>query len=266
MVRWRRIDPVRIIDQRFGVACWQSVVSNDLVEPGFSHIPGHPRHPTRDSQVPRQSGDRGFQKNVANTLAAHGAGLPAETPVEVWFHDEARIGQKNRPARIRASKGTRPRLPAGQRYQNTCLFGAICPKRGTGAALVLPAANTQAMQLHLDGIGKYVAGKAHAVVLMDRAHGSGSWIGLMDRAGWHTTGKPSIPGNIPRNIPIPGTSQLSCCHQNRRNRTRSKTYGSTCLPTGSPTGPSKTTTQSSMQRAMHRTIPLINRKPSLQSE
>ena len=32
VVRWRRIDPVRIIDQRFGVACWQSVVSNDLVE------------------------------------------------------------------------------------------------------------------------------------------------------------------------------------------------------------------------------------------
>ena len=32
MVRWRRIDPVRIIDQRFGGACWQSVVSNDLVE------------------------------------------------------------------------------------------------------------------------------------------------------------------------------------------------------------------------------------------
>ena len=22
VVRWRRIDPVRIIDQRFGVACW----------------------------------------------------------------------------------------------------------------------------------------------------------------------------------------------------------------------------------------------------
>ena len=32
VVRWRRIDPVRIIDQRFGGACWQSVVSNDFVE------------------------------------------------------------------------------------------------------------------------------------------------------------------------------------------------------------------------------------------
>jgi len=63
-------------------------------------------------------------------------------------------------------KGTRPRLPAGQRYDNTYLLGAICPKRGTGGALVLPKANTEAKQLHLDEISNYVARKAHAVVLM----------------------------------------------------------------------------------------------------
>ena len=85
--------------------------------------------------------------------------------------------------RIWARKGTRPRLPADQRYQNTDLFGAICPKRGTGAALVLPAANTEAMQLHLKEISKHVARKAHAVV-------------LMDRAGWHSTGKLKVPTNI----------------------------------------------------------------------
>ena len=85
--------------------------------------------------------------------------------------------------RIWARKGTRPRLPADQRYQNTYLFGAICPKRGTGAALVLPAANTEAMQLHLEEISKHVARKAHAVV-------------LMDRAGWHSTGKLKVPTNI----------------------------------------------------------------------
>ena len=85
--------------------------------------------------------------------------------------------------RIWARKGTRPRLPADQRYQNTYLFGAICPKRGTGAALVLPTANTEAMQLHLEEISKPVARKAHAVV-------------LMDRAGWHTTSKLTMPKNI----------------------------------------------------------------------
>jgi hypothetical protein len=60
-------------------------------------------------------------------------------------------------------------LPADQRYDNAYLFGAICPRRGKGAALMLPRANTDAMQRHLDEISRNVAAKAHAVVLMDRA-------------------------------------------------------------------------------------------------
>ena len=103
--------------------------------------------------------------------------------MEVWFQDEARIGQKNGRTRIWARKGTRPRLPADQRYKSAYLFGAICPKRGAGVALMLPWANTEAMQLHLDEISRYVARKAHAAV-------------LMDRAGWHTTGKLNVPKNI----------------------------------------------------------------------
>lgn len=74
-------------------------------------------------------------------------------------------------------------MPADQRYDNTYLFGAICPKRGKGAALVLPSANTEAMQLHLDEISKNVARNACAVV-------------LMDRAGWHSTGKLVVPKNL----------------------------------------------------------------------
>ena len=80
-------------------------------------------------------------------------------------------------------KGSRPRLPADQRYENAYLFGAICPLRGTGAALMLPKANTHAMQLHLDEISRNVAAKAHAVV-------------LMDRAGWHKTDKLKVPKNL----------------------------------------------------------------------
>ncbi len=48
---------------------------------------------------------------------------------------------------------------------------------------MLPYANTETMQMHLDEIAHHVAPKAHAVL-------------LMDRAGWHTTGKPKIPKNI----------------------------------------------------------------------
>ena len=82
-----------------------------------------------------------------------------------------------------ARRGTRPRQPADQRCEIAYLFGAICPARGTGAALALPFADTEAMQLHLDEIARTVAKGAHAVL-------------LLDRAGWHTTGALAVPKNI----------------------------------------------------------------------
>jgi hypothetical protein len=109
--------------------------------------------------------------------------LPEATPIEIWFEDEARVGQKNGQVRQWARRGTRPRQPADQRYENAYLFGAICPARGVGAALALPHADTAAMQLHLDEISRHVAEGAHAVL-------------LLDRAGWHTTGKLNVPENI----------------------------------------------------------------------
>ena len=110
-------------------------------------------------------------------------GLPETTPVEIWFADEARIGQKNGQVRQWARRGTRPRQPADQRYDNAYLFGAICPARGVGAALALPYADTDMMQLHLDEISLAVAEGAYAVL-------------LLDRAGWHTTSKLDVPDNI----------------------------------------------------------------------
>ena len=104
-------------------------------------------------------------------------------PIEIWFQDEARIGQKNGLVRQWARRGTRPRQPADQRYESAYLFGAICPARGTGAALALPFADTHAMQLHLDEIARIVKRGAHAVL-------------LLDRAGWHTTAALAVPKNM----------------------------------------------------------------------
>ena len=60
--------------------------------------------------------------------------------------------------RIWAERGSRPRAPRDQRYDWAYLFGAVCPARDAGAALVLPVA---------------------------------------DGAGWHQTGgKLKVPDNI----------------------------------------------------------------------
>jgi len=103
--------------------------------------------------------------------------------VEIWFQDEMRLGQKNGIVRQWARRGTRPRQPADQRYESAYLFGAICPARGTGAGLAMPYADTEAMQLHLEEISRTVARGAHAVL-------------LLDRAGWHTTGRLVVPRNL----------------------------------------------------------------------
>jgi hypothetical protein len=82
-----------------------------------------------------------------------------------------------------ARRGTRPRQPADQRYENAYLFGAICPARGKGVALALPFVDTWAMQQHLDEISRHVAEGSHAIL-------------IFDRAGWHTTGNLVMPANI----------------------------------------------------------------------
>lgn len=66
---------------------------------------------------------------------------------EVWFADEARIGQKNKIARRRAKRGSRPRAPSDQRTASAYIFGTICPKEGKGAPLVTPRCDTEAMAL-----------------------------------------------------------------------------------------------------------------------
>jgi hypothetical protein len=66
------------------------------------------------------------------------ASLDSGIEIQIWFQDEARIGQKNKITRRWAPKGTRPRAPKDQRTQWAYIFGAICPAKGKGAGLVLP--------------------------------------------------------------------------------------------------------------------------------
>ena len=107
----------------------------------------------------------------------------AGTALQIWWQDEARIGQKNKITRRWARKGTRPRAAHDQRTKSASIFGAICPERGVGAALVLSRCDTEAMDLHLAEISAQVAQGAHAVV-------------MLDQAGWHTSHALQVPENI----------------------------------------------------------------------
>jgi transposase len=70
-----------------------------------------------------------------------------------------------------------------QRHTNAYIFGAVCPARDTGIALVLPDVDTGAMNRHLAEIGHNVQPGAHAVI-------------IIDGAGWHKSDDLVIPANI----------------------------------------------------------------------
>ena len=95
---------------------------------------------------------------------------------------------------------------------------------------------------HLNEISRHVAPKAHGVV-------------LMDRAGWHTTGKLNTPKNITI-ILLPS----------RAPELNLKTSGNTYAVTGSQTGCLTITKPSSMRDAKLGTSSWPNLKPLNQSE
>jgi transposase len=48
VVRWRRIDLKRVIEERFGVVYAERTISDLLARLSFSHISGRPQHPRQD--------------------------------------------------------------------------------------------------------------------------------------------------------------------------------------------------------------------------
>ncbi len=76
------------------------------------------------------------------------------------------------------------------RHDSVYLFGAVCPDRASGAAIIMPAVNAEAMAEHLAEISRRVTEGAHGVV-------------VCDGAGWHQPGRRLVvPDNISL-LPLP---------------------------------------------------------------
>ncbi len=93
----------------------------------------------------------------------------------MWFADEARVGQKGTLTYVWAERGSRPVAVRDNRHDSAYLFGA---------AIIMPAVNSEAMAEHLREISTQVAPGAHAVL-------------VLDGAGWHQAGERlPVPDNI----------------------------------------------------------------------
>jgi len=120
--------------------------------------------------------------------------------VDIWFQDEARVGQQGRTTRIWTIKGIRSRVVKQLQFTNTYIFGAVCPSENLAAALIMPYVGTITMEKHLEEISKKVPSHKHAVV-------------VIDQASWHMAENLSVPENISL-LPLPAYSpELNPCEQ-----------------------------------------------------
>ena len=143
-MRWRRKDLARWLLETFAISLDETTVGRELKALGFAKISARPRHYAQNELAVEA-----FKKNFPAELAKIRARLPKGVEIELWWQDEARIGQKNKLTRRWARRGTRPRAPRDQRTEWAYIFGAICPAKGKGTGLVMPWCDTDAMAAHL---------------------------------------------------------------------------------------------------------------------
>lgn len=149
-------------------------------------VTGRSKHPKHSQDVIEQ-----FKEDFPEEVEAIKEELETKK-IEIWWQDESRVGQQGSLSRVWAAKGTRPRVVRQRQFLNTYIFGACCPGKDKGCALILPECHTGMMQLHLDEISKNVEDGFHAII-------------IIDRASWHTTEALIIPKNISL-LPLPAYS------------------------------------------------------------
>ena len=166
------------IGERFGAGLSLEGVRRMIRSMGWRKLSPRPIHPKADRR--RQEEFRSNFKALAKEALPAGVD-PADA--DLFFQDEARIGQKGMLTRVWARRGSRPRVPRDCRYGYCCLFSAICPQAGAAVGHVCGRADTGEMSRHLLDIGAMVADGRHALV-------------VLDGAGWHRAKALEIPGNV----------------------------------------------------------------------
>ena len=144
VVRWRASDLIMRLHEEFGLSVPDDTIYRALKDLGFSHVSARPKAYKQDADAMAA-----FKKYFALRVAEIRATLAPGTPVEIWFQDEMPCGSEEQTRPIAGPGKARVLGPSTINALIQYLFGAVCPERGAGAALVLPACNTEAMQLHL---------------------------------------------------------------------------------------------------------------------
>ena len=103
-------------------------------------------------------------------------------PIRLYYQDEARFGRINTVQRCWCMKGVIPAVKQQTIREYSYLFTAVCPENGMTCSLIMPIADTQAMNIFLKTLSEQQPNER--IIL------------CMDKAGWHTTKLLQVPKNI----------------------------------------------------------------------
>lgn len=127
---------------------------------------------------------RRFKKTLPEAVQAVRQAHP-DAQIEVWSMDEHRVGLQPILRRQWCRKGQRPLVSVQPRYHWLYLYGFVCPSSGASFWMLLPTVSTQLYSLALSEFATAVgAGPNKQVVL------------VIDRAGWHTSAKVTLPQGL----------------------------------------------------------------------
>jgi transposase len=201
-VAWRVRDLRALVERRFGVRDSESGIRRVLHGLDLSWQKARPVHPEADVRArerfkkpagPDPAGGGPASRGGAGRALVHGPPGPA---ARAGGQAKARIGQKGGVTHVWYARGVRPRGVRQQGFSSAYLFGAVCPERGAGVALVLPEVSTAAMDVFLAELARAVPAGTHAAL-------------VLDRAGWHISEDLSVPPNLSLIHPPPYSPELN---------------------------------------------------------
>ena len=108
--------------------------------------------------------------------------LLKELPIRLYFQDEARFGRINTIQKCWCMKGIIPTVTQQLVREYTYVFNAVCPETGNVFSLIMPHADSEAMNIFITTLAEQQIDER--IIL------------CIDKAGWHTTTQLKIPDNI----------------------------------------------------------------------
>ena len=144
---------------------------------GYSSLMPRPQHEDANPEV-----QEFFKEIVVEQIDAIAAAHPEEE-MRTYFQDEARFGTQGTITRVWARRGSRPRAVRQNGLQWLYVLMAVCAATGAASALIMPALNTEVVNLFLEQFSRELPAGVHAVLI---------W----DGAGFHTGEDLVVPSNV----------------------------------------------------------------------